>query len=305
MKYKIVVFGTKESTLSLLDTIKEDVDLIVTIENSTSHHISGKGDVIQYAKANDIEYFSTGDYSLKSCKEFFQNNQFEIGISYGWQRLIPDYVLDSFDYGVFGTHASPLGLPYGKGRSPLNWSIIRGFQQVYFNFFKYVTKADSGMIYSTTKFEINKWDTIETIKMKDLIVTKREVANLIEDYRDNCIFLQPQKDDIEETFFPKRSPKDGKINLESSCKDIYNLIRGVTKPFPGAYLMCDDMKIIIWDAVPFDNQLDFSDYGVGEIIQFIGGTWKFILKVVDGTLLVNDFECESLSKLEKSDWILE
>ena len=35
---------------------------------------------------------------------------------------------------------SPLGLPYGKGRSPLNWSIIRGFNQVYFNLFKYVIK---------------------------------------------------------------------------------------------------------------------------------------------------------------------
>ena len=116
----------------------------------------------EFIKTNNIECYSVGDYSLKTCQDFFNNNEFEMGISYGWQRLIPQYILDRFETGVFGTHASPLGLPYGKGRSPLNWSIIRGFNQVYFNLFKYVAKADSGMMYSTVKFEINKWDTIES-----------------------------------------------------------------------------------------------------------------------------------------------
>lgn len=297
MKYKVVVFGTKESTAHIIKKFKKDIDLVVTINNENSYNISGKGDVEGTAKSNNIECFTTDDYTLKSCTEFFQSNEFEIGISYGWQRLIPQSILDEFKQGVFGTHASPLGLPYGKGRSPLNWSIIRGFEQVYFNLFKYVVKADSGMMYSTTKFEINKWDTIDSIKMKDIIVTKKEVVNLIKDYKNDSIVLHPQRDDIEETFFPKRSPKDGKINLEWSCKDIYNLIRGVTRPFPGAFLMCGDMKVTIWDAVPFDNQLDFSDYVVGDIIKWEGN--KFILKLVDNTLLVNDFDCEDLHKLEE------
>tara|TARA_R110000851_G_scaffold246356_1_gene399032 strand:- start:2117 stop:3031 length:915 start_codon:yes stop_codon:yes gene_type:complete len=292
LKYKVVVFGTKQSTSYLINKFKDDIDLVVTVNDNKSYNIAGKGDVIGTANDNNIECYSTDDYTLKSCKEFFENNEFDIGISYGWQRLIPNSILAKFKHGIFGTHASPLGLPYGKGRSPLNWSIIRDFRQVYFNLFKYEVKADSGMIYSKTKFEINDWDTIESIKVKDLIVTKSQVGKLIEDYNNNNIKLFSQKDNIEETFFPKRSPKDGKIDLSLGVRDTYNLIRGVTKPFPGAFLMCDDMKITIWDAVPFDNQLDFSDYKVGEIIKFVEGTSKFILKLVDGTLLVNDYECE-------------
>ena len=292
MKYKVVVFGTKQSTSYLINKFKDDIDLVVTVNDNKSYNIAGKGDVIGTANDNNIECYSTDDYTLKSCKEFFENNEFDIGISYGWQRLIPNSILAKFKHGIFGTHASPLGLPYGKGRSPLNWSIIRDFRQVYFNLFKYEVKADSGMIYSKTKFEINDWDTIESIKVKDLIVTKSQVGKLIEDYNNNNIKLFSQKDNIEETFFPKRSPKDGKIDLSLGVRDTYNLIRGVTKPFPGAFLMCDDMKVTIWNAVPFDNQLDFSDYKVGEIIKFVEGTSKFILKLVDGTLLVNDYECE-------------
>lgn len=292
MKYKIVFFGTKQSTISLLKRFKDGVDLVVTVsdEVKNNNHISATGDVFGYASKNNIKCYSTDDYTLKSCRDFFESNEFDIGICYGWQRLIPKYILERFKYGVFGTHASPLGLPYGKGRSPLNWSIIRGFDQVYFNLFKYETTADSGMIYSTIKFEINKWDTIDSIKMKDLIVTRNQVSNLLEDYENNNINLYNQRDDIEETFFLKRSPKDGKIDLNHSSREIYNLIRGVTNPFPGAFLMYGDSKLIIWDAVPFDGQLDFSDYVLGEIIEFIDS--KFILKLVDGTLLVKNFECD-------------
>ena len=51
--------------------------------------------------------------------------------------------------------------------------------------------------------------------------------------------------------------------------------------------MYGDSKLFVWEAVPFDNQLDFSDYKLGEIIEFIDG--NFILKLVDGTLLVKNF----------------
>jgi len=274
-----------------METFKEDIDLIVTIGDTTrqNNHIAEEGDFSEFAKINNIECYSTEDYSLKSDVDFFENNEFELGISYGWQRLIPQYILDRFETGIFGTHASPLGLPYGKGRSPLNWSIIRGFNQVYFNLFRYVVKADSGMMYSTVKFEINHWDTVESIKMKDLIVTRIEVAKLINDYKNNSIKLFEQKKDIEETFFPKRTPKDGKINLNHAMIDIYNLIRGTTRPFPGSFLEYEDSSVILWDAVPFDTVLDFSRYEVGEIIDFFGG--KFILKLINGVLLVKDFEC--------------
>ena len=280
-----------------METFKDDIDLIVTVGDNVkkNNHIAGEGDVSEFAKTNDIECYMTEDYSLKSCVDFFENNKFELGISYGWQRLIPQYVLDRFETGVFGTHASPLGLPYGKGRSPLNWSIIRGFNQLYFNLFKYVAKADSGMMYSTVKFEINNWDTIESIKMKDLIVTRTEISNLISDYKVNNINLFEQKKDIEETFFPKRTPKDGKINLNHDMIDIYNLVRGTTRPFPGSFLMYEDSNVILWNVVPFDTKLDFSTYEVGEIIDFFDG--KFILKLVDGVLLVKDFECDK--KLKK------
>ena len=60
--------------------------------------------------------------------------------------------------------------------------------------------------------------------------------------------------------------------------------------------MCGDMKVIIWNAVPFDNQLDFSEYQLGEVIRVMEDTDKFIIKLNDGSLLVNEYECDTKIK---------
>ena len=66
-----------------------------------------------------------------------EENEFEIAVSMGWQRLIPKYVLDKFAYGVYGFHGNCGYLPFGRGRSPLNWSIIQGDTRFNLNLFRY------------------------------------------------------------------------------------------------------------------------------------------------------------------------
>ena len=81
MKYKVVVFGTKQSTSYLINKFKDDIDLVVTVNDNKSYNIAGKGDVIGTANDNNIECSSTDDYTLKHRKEVFQNNDFASGIS--------------------------------------------------------------------------------------------------------------------------------------------------------------------------------------------------------------------------------
>jgi methionyl-tRNA formyltransferase len=50
-----------------------------------------------------------------------------------------------------------------------------------------------------------------------------------------------------------RKPADGHIDWKSSAVQIYNLIRGVTHPYPGAFSYLDGKKIIIWQAWPVDG----------------------------------------------------
>ena len=310
-KYNIVVFGTKEDTITILDDlIKNDnkPNLVVTLDTTqkTSYHISGKGDVYDWCKKYNIEIFAINDYTLSDnqCKEFFNNNEFDLGISYGWQRIIPSYVLNKFKFGVFGFHGSPLGLPYGKGRSPFNHSIIEGKKNIFNHFFKYLEGIDNGPFYSTIKFEINDFDTINSINIKSLLIAKKEIKRIIKDYKSGNIVITDQNNNIKETYYPKRTPKDGQINLFQSTSDIYNFIRAISKPFPGAFLhtKLKNRKIIIWDAVPFDNLLSFDEFELGEIIDVV---YDYpILKTMDGTLMIKEYEMEKKHKIQKGDILI-
>jgi len=249
------------------------------------------------------ECYESNSYSFLTpeCKNFFNNNTFDLGIVYGWQRIIPQYILDRFKYGIFGFHASPLGLPFGKGRSPLNWSMILNFKQVYNHCFQYNSKPDDGFIYSTTKLDILPWDNITSMKLKSIIDAKKSITNLIKDFKNNSIKLQDKDLSKPESFFPKRKPSDGKINLTKNTNEIFNLIRGVSHPFPGAFLYYNDLKITIWEAYPFSYNL-FKNHKPGKILKVLKNN-SFLLKTTDGVLLVKDYTIENNVKLKEKKYL--
>jgi methionyl-tRNA formyltransferase len=52
------------------------------------------------------------------------------------------------------------------------------------------------------------------------------------------------------SYFGGRKPQDGKIDWNAPAIEIYNLIRGVTHPYPGAFGMMGGENNIFWKALP-------------------------------------------------------
>jgi methionyl-tRNA formyltransferase len=55
------------------------------------------------------------------------------------------------------------------------------------------------------------------------------------------------------SYFGGRKPADGRIDWQRSAVDIYNLIRGVTHPYPGAFSHLNGKKLVIWKALPVEG----------------------------------------------------
>lgn len=298
MHYDICVIGTKDTTIKLAEYLSENIcspDLIITIDPSAVNtaNISGYSPVSDYAREKNTALFMAADYSLQdeASAKFFGSSTFGLGVCMGWQRLIPKSVLDRFSAGIFGFHGSCGYLPYGRGRSPLNWSIINGDTRFILNLFKYDEHADSPNVYKNRMFEINPHDTIRSIQYKNILLSYELVSSLIKDYRAGAIRINTASKDFS-TLYPKRKPEDGKIDFRCKTRDIYNLIRGVTAPFPGAFCCLRDggYKVQVWNAVPFDSVMDFSGYEAGEVIEIFDG--MPIVRTLDGSLLIRKYECE-------------
>lgn len=300
MKYELVVFGVKDTTETIVEYIQENirkVDLVITISNEVlqKNQVSGFKGLSGLTQKYEIPVKEVNSYALKDADtiRFFEENEFDIGISMGWQRLIPGMVLDRFKYGVFGFHGNCGYLPFGRGRSPMNWSMIKGDTRFILNMFRYDEKADSPNIFANEMCAITVHDTIRTMQYKNMISSRNMIRKLLMAYEEGNIHIKQESKDFD-SWYDKRTAEDGKISFRDRTRDIYNLIRGVTAPFPGAFAFLREQKVTIWDAVPFDEILDFSGYAPGEVIEVFDN--NPIVRTVDGSLLIRKYDAENALK---------
>lgn len=300
MRYKVVVFGVKDTSENIVSYIQEKicpVDLVITIspEVTKRNQVSGYKGLSFLTEKYGIPVHEADSYFLtdEKTQSFLAQNEFEIGICMGWQRLIPKSVLDRFAYGIFGFHGNAGYLPFGRGRSPLNWSIILGDTRFNLNMFRYDEKADSPNVFATEMFSITPHDDIRTAQYKNMICSKRLIRRLLEAYQSGTVTIRTESKDYD-SWYQKRTAQDGRVDFRARTREIYNLIRGVAAPFPGAFAYVNeevpDRKIVIWEAHPFDEMIDFSAYAPGEIIDMFEG--KLVVRTVDGSLLIDSFDFE-------------
>ena len=296
MKYKLVVFGVKDTSENIVEFIHNNicpVDLVITINKEVlkKNQVSGFKGLSVLTDRYGIPVFEADSYFLtdERTRAFMEENTFDIAISMGWQRLIPKYVLDKFAYGVYGFHGNSGYLPFGRGRSPLNWSIILGDTRFNLNLFQYDEQADSPNVFATEMFSITSHDNIRTAQYKNMICSKNLIRKLIKAYQEGNITVKTESKDFD-SWYAKRTAADGKIDFHERTRNIYNLIRGVSEPFPGAFALCSDQVVRIWEAHPFDEIMDFSGYMPGEIVDIFDE--KPIVRTVDGSLLIERYECE-------------
>jgi methionyl-tRNA formyltransferase len=148
---------------------------------------------------------------------------------------------------------------------------------------------DDGDILDFQTFDINKWDTCRTVYYKISVVQKRKLVELIPKIMKNEFKRIPQTG--EPTFYPKRTPEDGLIDWNQTSEKLFDFIRAITKPYPGAFTYINEKKITIWNAQPFDSQITYDENQIGEIVEkFFSG--DFIVKCQEGSLLVTEYEGE-------------
>ena len=72
-----------------------------------------------------------------------------------------------------GLHGSPDLLPKGRGRSPMNWSLIEGKCRFIMHLFLMNPDIDDGDIIEIQDFDITEFDDIETMYFKYGLVYKQ------------------------------------------------------------------------------------------------------------------------------------
>lgn len=293
---EIILFGCKDTTLHTARFLK-NLDLkihLVTIspELATRNQVAGYEELTVNSNIFETIYIANS-YSLneEDVTAIKKCNHASLGFCIGWQRLIPKALLNKFSIGVFGMHGSTRDLPFGKGRSPMNWALIEGRKLFHTNLFKYEAGIDNGPVLGSKTFSINENDTAETLHYKNTLAMCSLIKNNLENLLHGKYSTHSQSLADGESFYPKRSPKDGSIDWRDDIYNIDRLIRAVTSPFDGAFSFIDGEKVIIERATIFYTDLEnhhFKDEKFGKVLDvFPNG--KFLVRCSGGVIIVNKY----------------
>jgi methionyl-tRNA formyltransferase len=58
----------------------------------------------------------------------------------------------------------------------------------------------------------------------------------------------------EATYFGARSPEDGRLDWSWPARRIHNMVRALTRPYPGAFTFLGGKKLYVWKGAPAPGQ---------------------------------------------------
>lgn len=241
-----------------------------------------------FCEERQLEYVAVDTYTLNTSddKERLSAMEIDLVIIGSWQRLLPKWLIEQCTYGIIGAHGSPDGITGGRGRSPQNWALLLGKKQFELSIFWVDIGIDSGAVIDTRRFAIDETDDILVSYIKvNLLKTEMIIQNI---RNGNIVNHRGTIQNAEGFYLPKRTKADGMIDWNRSCKDIYYMVRALTKPYPGAYTIYNNEEYIIWQARPVNLSIGFEDRKNGEIVSIIDG--QSIVKCQEGYLLIQDVE---------------
>lgn len=168
----------------------------------------------------------------------------------GWSELISEDLLKLPPYGVIGFH--PSKLPFDRGRSVIAWQIEEGYKETALTMFKYSNYPDGGDILAQERICIEENDYVNDVLDKVDFATKNLMYAYFPLLRQGL--LQSRSQNLSEGSFRRlRNDEDSKIDWDKNSKIIFNKIRAISYPYPGATAVIEGRKMIIWRAKIIEN----------------------------------------------------
>ncbi len=165
--------------------------------------------------------------------------------SFYYRSILPASLLELAAHGAFNMHGSLL--PAYRGRAPTNWAVLRGETTTGATLHRMLARADAGDIVDQLAVPILPDDTgrqvFDKVAVAAELVLWRSLPAIVEGRAPRLA-----NDIAAGSYFGARTAEDGRIDWHRTAADVYNLIRAVAPPYPGAFTDIGGTRIVVADA---------------------------------------------------------
>jgi methionyl-tRNA formyltransferase len=281
MKTKVIFIGGLTNGKIVYDYLLKnkhvELSLVITYpdNNNGPRHINfpNAENIIKTVEAN-----SYSEIVLKHKPDFI--------IVAGWSELLSPTLVAASSKGTIGFH--PSKLPFDRGRSVIAWQIEDGYTETGLSMFYYNDIPDGGDIIAIEKISIEENDYVNDILDKVDIA----IYNLMYAYFPLVRMGKAPRtiQDINTGNFRRlRKTKDSQINWNTNSNLIFNKIRSISKPYPGAEAFLENKKYKIYEAEIQQNFPLGNKEKPGVIIATLFDK-TIIVKTKDGFLKITNYE---------------
>lgn len=218
-----------------------------------------------------------------------------------YRHMLKQPLLDIPARGALNLHGSLL--PQYRGRVPVNWVLVHGESETGVTLHYMEEKADRGDIVAQTPVPIALEDTALTLFARMTAAAGELMREAYPLLRTGQAPRLPQ-DHARASYFGGRGPEDGRIDWTKPAEEIYNLVRAVTHPYPGAFTFLDGRKLFIWGGRPLARPSSLGRTPPGVVAAALPGE-GLLVATGDGHFLVEraqfDGEPEFLGPV-LADW---
>ena len=249
IKPRILFFGYSEVGYECLDLLLErgdNVVALITHEDNPTEKIWFKTPAVA-ARAKGVPIFTPASVSTPEWLGKIADLRPDLILSAYYRNMISTKILAMASLGGFNVHGSLL--PKYRGRAPINWAILHGESRIGMTLHRMVKAPDAGAIVDQEGVDIGPRDTAEQAFRKVLPCARAVLARQIGRLLVGRAEEKPQND-AEATYFGGRTPEDGRIFWHWGSSRIFNLIRAVTDPYPGAFTEVGPSRLMVWWAEP-------------------------------------------------------
>jgi methionyl-tRNA formyltransferase len=244
---RVVVMAYQDIGWVCLDellALGADVRLVVTHRDQPGETIWFRS-VAERASRAGLPLLVPDAVNAAHVVEAVARAQPEVLFSFYVREILGAELLALPSRGALNLHGSLL--PRYRGRCPVNWVLVHGERETGVTLHYMEAKPDRGDIVAQRAVPIADDDTALTLNRK-----LGDAARLLlrETYPLLVAGTAPRRpqDHAGASYFGGRRPEDGRIHWDQPARRIYDLVRAVTAPYPGAFTTWDGERLLVWSA---------------------------------------------------------
>jgi methionyl-tRNA formyltransferase len=244
--YHNIGYACLEALIELSRELGDEIVAVVTHADDPRENI-WFASVRQLAFENYLPVYQPANPNDPAFVAAMQALQPDFLFSGYYRHMLKQPVLDLPRLGALNLHGSLL--PRYRGRCPVNWVLVFGETETGVTLHYMEEKADRGDIVGFKRVPIAFEDTALTLSAKMTVAAPELMREAYPLLRAGTAPRLTQ-DHAQASYFGGRKSEDGKIDWRQPATAIYNLMRAVTHPYPGAFTTLAGRKLFIWNGRP-------------------------------------------------------